>query len=193
MKILTSISLAICFGQILPISAKIHDNLGPPMHGEVIFNILKSNNQLQVLIKASSMDILGFENPPRTTEQINRFIRSLDSFKNTQQLFSLPQHAKCELINQRLVHSSTPNDKNLPSQNYEVYEAISQINRGQINHHSRFTVHYQFNCEAMEYLTQMFIHWFEPFPLSNTVNVHMANSNGQKSQQSYRGNPLIRF
>jgi|GEM_PF-2096911 len=191
MKLLTSLGLVICLCQISPINANTRSDSSAHTHGEVIFNVLKNRYQLQILIKAPGMDVVGFEDSPKTSAQINAFTRALKEFKNTSRLFNLSQRAGCKLTNQRLVHSLAP-DEGI-SKNYETSETLSLQQTSRKENHSTFLVEYHFLCKKMNRLNTMHIHWFKPFPSTKTITVNISTEQGQSSHKLFKNSPIINF
>jgi len=157
----------------------------------VIFNLLKTRNQLQVLIKAPGIDVVGFEDSPKTKAQINTFTRVLKEFKNTPRLFKLSQRADCKLTSQRLVHSLAPDEE--ISKNYETTETLSQQQTSRKESHSAFLVEYDFLCKNMARLNTMHIHWFKPFPFTKKISINISTEQGQSSHKLFKSDPIINF
>ncbi len=191
MKLLTSLGLVICLCKISPVNAYERSDSSVHTHGEVIFNVLKTKYRLQVLIKAPGMDVVGFENAPKTKDQINAFTRVLNVFKHPPKVINLSQSAGCKLTNQRLVHSLAP-DKEV-SRNYETNQTLPQQQTSRKKSHSEFLVEYSFLCKKTNRLNTMHIHWFKPFPFTKTITVNISTEQGQSSHKLFKNDPIINF
>lgn len=163
------------------------------LHGEVVINISKDSNILNFHIISPGINILSFEDAPKSTEQITRFSQALIKLNQAFKLIKLPKAANCSLINQNLVHTLSPDEAVTGYAYHEDFESRVQHQSHTVEHHSSFNIKYGFQCNKINELKSVDINWYKHFPSTKTMRVHISTEQGLRSSKLLMGSSLIKF
>lgn len=161
--------------------------------GKVIVNISKDANILNVFITSPGINILGYGDAPKSTAQITTFSQALMRLNNVFELINLPKAANCFLIYQNLVHTLAPDEEITGYTYHEEFESRIQHQAHTVEHHSSFNIKYGFQCNKANELKSLDINWYQHFPLTKTMSVHVSTEQGLRSYELLKGSALIKF
>jgi hypothetical protein len=137
------------------------------LHGTSNLTIAIQNSVLQIELNAPLMDIVGFENKPRTENQKQSLKLAREILKDSKRLFTF-NGSSCK---EKKVLMST---------------GLKNTEHDHENHHTKnndthndINIFYEFNCTNSINLTVIDVHLFDKFPKVRKINSQWVTVNGQ--------------
>ena len=125
-------------------------------HGHALLNLALADHQLLLEFQAPAADLVGFEHPPRTAAEQQRYSQALQPLQQAGQLFVLPQAAACQLQQQ------TSNSE-AEAEDHDDHDAADHAGHDADGHsdiHASFT----FSCQHPEALNSFGVRLFAQYP-----------------------------
>lgn len=168
----------------LPLHAHDHThqhNASAHQHGIGQLDLVVDGPQLMLELHIPAADLLGFEHAPRTAEQRQQVKALRQQLQQGDELFRLPNAARCTLDSVTLNSSLF------------AEAALSGDDAHSDEQHADISAHYQFRCAAPEQLHQLEVRVFEQFPGSETLLLQAITPAGQQGGELNAGNNRIRL
>lgn len=164
MKTAVALVMAITTLGVLPAAlAEPAHTHGAHEHGHAQLNLALADHQLLIEFQAPAADLVGFEHPPRTTAEQQRYTRALQPLQQPGQLFVLPAAAACQLL-QQIINSEagTGDHDSHAAADHAGHEAA-----GHSDIHASFT----FTCQQPGALNSFGVRLFTQYPSLEKISL----------------------
>lgn len=152
------------------------------VHGVVETNIAQDGEHLLFEITAPGSDVVGFEHAPKNKEQEQLLEQAIAKLKTPNEIFSLPESAKCEISDIHVSHNMKSDDHDHDhDHDHHDDDSHHEEHQGEHGEHGEFTAQYEYHCETMSELNQIETQWFSVFSHTQKMTVQYLGNSGQKA------------
>ena len=141
----------------------------PHIHGVSNLDIAFENKSLNMELKTPLMDIVGFEERPKTIRQKKAFDIATGKLKNWEDIFTF-KGGSCK--NNRIL-LQTGHEKEKHTHKHKNHSKSNE------DIHSDLKVFYGFNCDNSSNLKHIEVLLFKQFPQVQEISVQWVTTNGQ--------------
>ncbi|ATF20374.1 zinc uptake protein ZrgA [Phaeobacter gallaeciensis] len=195
----------------LPALAEGTRELDAHEHGVGTLNIAIENTTVSMEFEAPGADIVGFEYPAKSEEDISAVNTALATLSSPLQLFVVPDSALCSIVDAHAAlesgeehedhadehaheeHADEEHTHDHGHEEHEHEEHDSGHHDGHAEHaaHSEFHANYVLDCAKPEALSDITFAYFTAFQQAQSVDVQVIRSTGAQAYQVDRNAPVL--
>ncbi len=154
---------------------------GVHIHSKSTVNLAIEGDQLVIELDSPTMNLFGFEHPPRTDAQRAAVEDARKQLADGAKLFQTNPEARCELISAQVrLTLEEPQHTHGHDHGHDDDE-----------HHADAHVDYSFKCAEPEQLSSIQVGFFEVFPMTERLRVQVVSENAQEGLMLTAGNNRI--
>ena len=189
-------------GLLLPCVAMAHVGEAH-VHGRAVVQLVQEGNRINVTLVVPAADVVGFEHPPRTDEQIAALREAALTLGDVVSLFEPPESAACSQQWSR-VHSDLMDylDVETLAGNHQHDHQHGEGHRHGHDHehadehshqHADFDAEWHLVCAAADAFDNLRVHIFETLPGLERLTVQAVLARGQQEIRLRRGDERLRW
>ena len=128
---------------------------------------------MEIRFQSPAMNLVGFEQKPRSFQQLQQLASAENILGQPQQLFIFSAGADCTL------------------NTVDVHAPFEDEHEHSEEEHADFTSHYHYRCNDTTKLSGLKVTLFEHFPLIEQIRVQVLSEKGQLAFDLLRGSYII--
>lgn len=164
-------------------------------HGVTILNVAAEDGVVLLELEGPAMNFVGFEYPPRTTEQKQAVQDTVAKLQAGASLFSLSPAADCRLAgaDSRYIGAADLEDESHEDEGHDDHhdEAGHDDHDEDESAHSEFAAEYRFDCANPDKLAALTVGLFQQFPLTSEVEASYAGADFQTFRELTPDSPTL--
>ncbi len=157
-----------------------NEDLEAHVHGIAELFVILEAKTLNIELHSPAMNIVGFEHPPRTKEQISRISQAKALLSNGEKLFQF-QAGQCNIIKTHIDFGKLHIEKKHHHDHHEE------------DQHSNIEASYQYQCEQPKELRGLSTNMLNQFPGVESLHVQWIIEGHQGADTLTHGKPKITF
>ncbi|MGH1370188.1 MAG: ZrgA family zinc uptake protein [Geminicoccales bacterium] len=164
------------------------------IHGLTFLNLVVEGKAVLAELEAPGADIVGFEHPAETDDQMKQVKAALERLKSGDAVLTFEASAKCTLnsSNTELHGDSLSADHDHTHDDHEDSDHAAH-NESETENHTEFRATYQWTCPEINEKTAISFPFFTSFPNSLKLRVNHAGDFGQGSAIISKGASELKF
>ena len=198
MRVFKSLCLLLLAGCAQPLLAEESRQHGAHEHGAGKLDVALDGAALHIGLDSPAVNIVGFEQAPKTPEESESLKSALARLKDGAALFKMPKAAGCRLVDADVQTPLAGHEESTaqPDEHEHVEHEHHHAHDEDHEHeqaHADITATWRFNCAHPEAVNRVKVKLFEAFPLTQRLQVQFITANRQGGVELNSSNPVLSF
>ena len=200
MKLLSFLALSTL---VTPAFAQEMRQMGSHEHGVGQLDIAFDGTQIAMELHAPGADIVGFEYPAQSAEDVAKVDAALLVLARPLDLFALPDAAQCTVVTANVELESEDHgddhEDHEDEHDHDDHDEDHEDDHGHDDHddhaqdagHTEFHAEYLLNCENVAAASAMSFAYFAAFPNAREIDVQVISDAGAMAFEVARDTPTL--
>lgn len=149
------------------------------VHGIAAINLVIDNAELEIEFESPAANIVGFEYRAETAKDKQAIRNALQTLKNPEAMFGLPESAGCKLEDAKADLHGYEEDHDGHDDHKEAHDDKHDTHDNHREAHSEFHAHHHFECDKPSELTLIALPLFDSFPSVEKIQLQAITPWGQ--------------